>query len=90
MNLEGTLFVIVSLEMAHAILLEAALSFLGFRAQPSTASWGLMLADARDFVLFSPWLVAIPGVALTILVLAMNLIGDGLRDFTQDVTMARS
>jgi peptide/nickel transport system permease protein len=40
MNLEGTLFVIVSLEMAHAILLEAALSFLGFRAQPSTASWG--------------------------------------------------
>ena len=89
-NLEGTLFVIVSLEMAHAILLEAALSFLGFGAQPPTASWGLMLADARDFVLFSPWLVAIPGVALTILVLAINLIGDGLRDFTQDITMARS
>jgi peptide/nickel transport system permease protein len=40
--------------------------------------------------LFSPWLVAIPGVALTILVLAINLIGDGLRDFTQDITMARS
>jgi peptide/nickel transport system permease protein len=89
-NLEGSLFVIVSLEMANAILLEASLSFLGFGAQPPTASWGLMLADARDFVLFSPWLVAIPGVALTILILAINLLGDGLRDFTHDMAQGRA
>jgi len=85
-NLSGTLFVIASLEMANAILLEAAVSFLGFGAQPPTSSWGLMLADSRDFILFSPWLVAMPGIALTILVLAINLVGDGLRDVLEGIS----
>jgi len=85
-NLLGALSVVVTIEMANAILLEAALSFLGFGVQPPTPSWGLMLAEARDLLFFSPWLVALPGAALTVLVLAINLIGDGLRDALQDAT----
>ena len=69
-------------EMANAILLEAALSFLGFGVQAPTPSWGLMLNEGREYMFFSPWLLALPGTGLFLLVLAINLFGDGLRDVT--------
>ena len=81
-NIVNNLIVIVTLEMAHAILLEAALSFLGLGVQPPTPSWGLMVSEGKNMMLFEPWLVLIPGVVLFILVLAINLMGDGLRDVT--------
>jgi len=79
-NITNSLIVIITLEMAHAILLEAALSFLGLGVQPPTPSWGLMVSEGKQMLLFQPWMIAIPGVALFILVLAINLLGDGLRD----------
>lgn len=81
-NIVNNLIVIVTLEMAHAILLEATLSFLGLGVQPPTPSWGLMVAEGKNMMLFEPWLVLIPGAVLFVLVLAINLMGDGLRDVT--------
>ena len=81
-NIVNNLIVVATLEMAHAILLEAALSFLGLGVQPPTPSWGLMIAEGKDYILFDAWLIAIPGVALFLLVLAINLLGDGIRDVT--------
>jgi peptide/nickel transport system permease protein len=81
-NVMNHLIVVATLEMAHAILLEAALSFLGLGVQPPTPSWGLMIAEAKGLMYFDPWLIAIPGVALFMLVLSINLVGDGLRDVT--------
>ncbi|MEX1663159.1 ABC transporter permease [Thioclava sp. 15-R06ZXC-3] len=81
-NIVNNLIVIVTLEMAHAILLEAALSFLGLGVQPPTPSWGLMVSEGKNMMLFEPWLVLIPGAVLFVLVLAINLMGDGLRDVT--------
>ncbi|MBL8699992.1 MAG: ABC transporter permease [Alphaproteobacteria bacterium] len=79
-NLVNTLVVIATLEIAQAILLEAALSFLGLGVQAPTPSWGLMIAEGREHILFDPWLIAFPGALLFLLVLAINLLGDGLRD----------
>jgi peptide/nickel transport system permease protein len=79
-NILGTIIVIATIEMANAILLEASLSFLGFGIQEPTPSWGLMLAQARQYIFFDPWLLYIPGAALFILVLAINVFGDSLRD----------
>ncbi|MGF1551409.1 MAG: ABC transporter permease [Paracoccaceae bacterium] len=81
-NIANNLIVVVTLEMAHAILLEAALSFLGLGVQPPIPSWGLMVSEGKQMMLFEPWLVLIPGVVLFALVLAINLMGDGLRDVT--------
>ena len=81
-NLREPLLVVATVEMANAIILEASLSFLGFGVQAPTPSWGLMLADAREFMFFDPWLLTLPGVALFILLLSINLAGDGLRDVT--------
>lgn len=81
-NIANNLIVVVTLEMAHAILLEAALSFLGLGVQPPTPSWGLMVSEGKNMMLFEPWLVLIPGAILFVLVLAINLMGDGLRDVT--------
>jgi peptide/nickel transport system permease protein len=81
-NVANNLIVVVTLEMAHAILLEAALSFLGLGVQPPTPSWGLMVSEGKQMMLFSPWMITIPGIALFALVLAINLLGDGLRDVT--------
>jgi len=78
----NNLVVLATLEMANAILLEAALSFLGLGVQPPIPSWGLMVAEGKDFLFFEPWLIAIPGVALFVLVLSINLLGDGIRDVT--------
>ncbi|MBK0325931.1 ABC transporter permease [Rhodobacteraceae bacterium F11138] len=81
-NIVNNLIVVVTLEMAHAILLEAALSFLGLGVQPPTPSWGLMVSEGKNMMLFEPWMVLIPGAVLFVLVLAINLMGDGLRDVT--------
>ena len=81
-NIMNHLIVIATLEMAHAILLEASLSFLGLGVQPPTPSWGLMISEARGLMYFDPWLITIPGAALFLLVLSINLVGDGLRDVT--------
>ena len=81
-NIVNNLVVLATLEMANAILLEAALSFLGLGVQPPIPSWGLMVAEGKDFLFFEPWLIAIPGVALFVLVLSINLLGDGIRDVT--------
>ncbi len=66
--------------MAAAIVAEASLSFLGLGAQPPTASWGAMLNDGRAFVLVAPHLTIFPGLAILVTVLALNFLGDGLRD----------
>lgn len=79
-NIMNNLIVVVTLEMAHAILLEAVLSFLGLGVQPPTPSWGLMVSEGKNMMLFEPWLVLIPGAVLFVLVLSINLLGDGLRD----------
>ena len=81
-NVLSSLTVVATVEMANAILLEAALSFLGFGVQAPTPSWGLMLNEGREYMFFSPWLLALPGMGLFMLVLAINLFGDGLRDVT--------
>lgn len=81
-NITGPLVVVASIEVAHAILLEAALSFLGLGVQPPLVSWGLMVAEAKSQLLFRPWMIAVPGVALVVLIFAINLLGDALRDVT--------
>lgn len=81
-NVMNHLIVIFTLEMAHAIILEAALSFLGLGVQPPTPSWGLMISEGKEMLLFQPWLITIPGIALFCLVLSINMVGDGIRDVT--------
>ena len=81
-NIANHLIIIATLEMAHAILLEAALSFLGLGVQPPEPSWGLMVSEAKGLMFFDAWLITIPGAAIFALVLAINLLGDGIRDVT--------
>lgn len=81
-NLFNNIVIVSTLAISRAIILEAALSFLGMGVQPPTPSWGLMISEGKEFMFFNPYLVTIPGVALFILVLGMNLFGDGLRDVT--------
>jgi peptide/nickel transport system permease protein len=79
-NLLPVIIVIATFEAANVVLLEAAFSFLGLGVQPPTPSWGLMIAEGREQLLFKPWMVTIPGIAIALLALAINLLGDGLRD----------
>jgi peptide/nickel transport system permease protein len=79
-NLLPQLIVVATLAASHAILAEAALSFLGLGVQPPLPSWGLMVADAKIYIFFMFWPIAIPGTALAILVFAINMLGDGVRD----------
>lgn len=79
-NLTGQIAVVASIELAHAIILEASLSFLGLGVQPPLSSWGLMISEAKSQIFFMPWLIAIPGLALVMLILSINLLGDALRD----------
>lgn len=81
-NILNSTIVIATFEIAHAILLEASLSFLGLGVQPPLPSWGLMIAEAREFLFFQPWLIALPGAALFLLCMCINLLGDGIRDLT--------
>jgi len=79
-NAMAPVFVSASIDVAQAILTESALSFLGFGVRPPFATWGNILADGRSYILDAPWLFAIPGTAILIVVLAFNLVGEGLRD----------
>ena len=79
-NCVAPLIVQATLSFSNAILEAAALGFLGQGAQPPTPEWGTMLANAREFVTAAPWIVTFPGLAILITVLAINLVGDGLRD----------
>jgi peptide/nickel transport system permease protein len=79
-NVLPQLVVVATLEAASAILLESALSFLGLGVQPPLPSWGLMISEAKAYMFFSFWLIAIPGCALAVLIFAINLAGDGLHD----------
>lgn len=81
-NVMNQIIVIASLEMAVAILVEAILSFLGLGVQPPTPSWGLMVSEGRQFMFFQPYLINIPGFAILLLVIGINLMGDGIRDVT--------
>ncbi len=81
-NITGPLIVVASIELAHAVLLEAALSFLGLGVLPPLFTWGLMIAEAKNQLFFRPWLIAIPGAALVALIFAINLVGDAVRDVT--------
>jgi len=79
-NVLPTMIVYGTLFMANAILVEAALSFLGLGVQPPTPSWGLMVSTGRDVLLVAPHVATIPGLAIMFAVLGFNLLGDGLRD----------
>ncbi|MGG5887736.1 ABC transporter permease [Falsiroseomonas sp. HC035] len=79
-NIATHLAVVATLEMALAILLEAALSFLGLGVPAPLPSWGLMIAEAKEYMFFTPWVILVPGVALFVLVFGVNLLGDALRD----------
>ncbi len=71
----------VAVTGAVAMLLEAALSFLGLGTQPPTADWGSMLATARTFVILSPHVALLPGLAIFLVVLSLNILGDALQDY---------
>ena len=79
-NITSHIIVIVSLELGIVILIEAILSFLGLGIQPPNPSWGLLVAEGRNFMFLKPYLVIIPGLTIFFLVVAINLAGDGLRD----------
>jgi dipeptide transport system permease protein len=79
-NCTAPLIVQATLSFSNAILDAAALGFLGMGAQPPTPEWGTMLADAREYITRAWWVVTLPGLAILITVLAINLMGDGLRD----------
>jgi dipeptide transport system permease protein len=88
-NCLAPLIVQAALGVSSAILEAAALGFLGLGAQPPLSEWGTMLADAREFIRSQPWLVTLPGLAILITVVSINLMGDGLRD-ALDPKMRRS
>ena len=79
-NAMAPLIVQLSFLFAYAVLSEATLSFLGLGAVPPTPTWGNIMAQGRQYMTDAPWIIAIPGVALMITVLGLNLLGDGLRD----------
>ncbi len=79
-NILGSVAVVASIEVANVILLESALGFLGLGVQPPTPSWGNMLGEGRDYLATSWWLATMPGLALAITALAINVLGDFLRD----------
>jgi ABC-type dipeptide/oligopeptide/nickel transport system permease subunit len=79
-NMLSPLIVQVSVTMGFAILFEASLSFLGLGVQPPDASWGSMLQRSTQFAAQAPWLVLLPGLAILLTVLALNTVGDAVRD----------
>ncbi len=79
-NLVGEIVVMASLWMSTAIIIESSLSFLGLGVQPPAPSWGMMIKTGVDSIRLAPWLAVFPGIAISLAVLAFNLLGDGLRD----------
>lgn len=76
----GPIIVEATLEVGYAIMLESGLSFLGFGIQPPTPSWGNMLSNAQEHLIEYPWLAIFPGLMIFFTIIAINYIGDGLRD----------
>jgi peptide/nickel transport system permease protein len=79
-NIASSVLVLFTLIVANAILTEVGLSYLGAGVQPPNASWGTMIADGQDVLASDPWLSLLPGIAITITVISLNVFGDGLRD----------
>ena len=79
-NAMAPLIVQLSFLFAYAVLSEATLSFLGLGAVPPTPTWGNIMAEGRQYLVEAPWIITIPGIALMITVMGLNLLGDGLRD----------
>lgn len=79
-NIIQSIFVLATLRIGDMIIMEASLSFLGLGIQPHIPAWGSMIASGRDYVLVAWWVSTFPGIALLILVLSINLFGEGLRD----------
>ena len=79
-NAMAPLIVQLSFLFAYAVLTEATLSFLGVGAVPPTPTWGNIMAEGRQYMIDAPWIITIPGAALMLTVLGLNLLGDGLRD----------
>jgi peptide/nickel transport system permease protein len=79
-NVLAPVIVLATLGVAGAILAGAALSFLGLGAKPPSPEWGAMLSEGRAYLRVAPWITTFPGAAIMVTVLAINLLGDGLRD----------
>ena len=79
-NVLPVIVVAATLRLAHVLLIEAGLSYLGLGVPPPTASWGGMVADGREYLLRSPWISLFPGLCIFVTVLTYNIVGDGLRD----------
>ena len=79
-NIFHSILVLGTLRMGSLIITEASLSFLGLGIQPPTPAWGSMVADGRDYLVTSWWIATLPGLAILVLVLSINLLGEGLRD----------
>ena len=79
-NVSGPLIVQTALATAQAILTESSLSFLGLGVQPPTPAWGSMLNTAKGYLETAPWMALFPGSAIFLVVLALSLLGDGLRE----------
>ncbi len=79
-NVAPSIVVVASLQFSQFVVAEAAISFLGFGVQPPTPAWGSMLSESRDFLYVAWWLAALPGAALALTALGVNLLGDWLRD----------
>lgn len=79
-NIQASILVIATVQLATMVLLESGLSFLGLGTQPPDPSWGSMLAQGRDYLDKAWWLATVPGLAIALAVLGVNLLGDGLRD----------
>jgi ABC-type dipeptide/oligopeptide/nickel transport system permease subunit len=89
-NIVAPLLVFTTFQVPSRILAEATLSFVGLGIQPPMPSWGNMLSQSRGYLLAQPWLVALPGLALTVVALGVNQLGDGLRDLLDPRTHGRA
>lgn len=88
-NVAGSILVLTTLNVGSFILLESALSFLGLGVRPPNASWGVMLADGRNYISTAWWIVTFPGIAIGLTILCGNLLGDWLRDHLDPTLQAR-
>lgn len=88
-NTLSPIAVLVTIDMGTAILVTSTLGFLGLGAVPPTPEWGVMLSDGRDMLLFAPHVVFFPGLAIALVVLGFNLLGDGIRDVLDPKMMSR-
>lgn len=88
-NISNQITIIATVELANAVLIAAGLSFLGLGVQPPLPDWGLMIAEGKQYILFSSYLITLPGIAMMMLVLSVNLLGDGIRDVTDPEAKGR-